>query len=45
MYWIFFNEDVFGMIGNGMFGEMFNVLRDDYLGREYVVLVYLDVLG
>lgn len=28
-----------------MFGEMFNVLRDDYLGKEYVVLVYLDVFG
>lgn len=36
---------MYGMIGNGMFEEMFNVLRDDYLGREYVVLVYLDVLG
>lgn len=45
LYWIFSNEDVFGMTGNGTLGEMFNVLRDDYLGREYVASVYLDVSG
>lgn len=45
LYWIFSNEDVYGMTGNGTLGEMFNVLRDDYLGREYVASVYLDVSG
>lgn len=45
MYWIHSNKDVYGITGNDTFGEMFNVLRDDYLGREYVASVYLDVSG
>lgn len=45
MYWIHSDKDVYGFIGNITFGEMFNVLRDDYLGKEYVASVYLDVSG
>ncbi|XP_061182268.1 uncharacterized protein LOC133190586 [Saccostrea echinata] len=39
------NSDVYGILGNDSTREMFNALKDEYLGSEYVASVYFDVTG